>query len=202
MKQLVATVIVAIGLSLTAGAQEEIPHEEALGIARVVTRTFESLKDLQINVLGDADKPVGLRAGELGLLVLPGKSLGADTWGKVGKEVMPVAQLWTLRLAPARDGKVTANAKLRSVKVSTSDQEVDALLFLVGARKSEGIGLELVVYGKDKEAIAAVPLKKLDKSVSNPIEIEGEHKDDNTGVLTLKFQGGYKAEITLMKQEE
>src|SRR5207245_8588541 len=104
-------------------------------------------------------------------MVLPDKRLSEETLARAGADVTPVGHLWMRRLAPAVDGTVAPGDKLRIVTVTTQNNEELKLPFcLLGVRKG-GDGLELLVFGKDKEPVAKLPLKKVSAQAETPIEL-------------------------------
>jgi hypothetical protein len=186
-------------LAGVASAQDRIPADEAQRIARLLIETSDKANDLPLKVEADADKPVGIRHGDIGTMIIPDKRLTAEMIDKAGPEVTPVAYHWFRKIAPARDGKVTANAKLRILTVNANGEDLMLPLCTLGVRKGSA-GPELVVLGKDKEPLVTVPLKKVETQQELPIEIEGR-KEDDTGVLTINLFGKYRAELKVMEQE-
>ena len=67
------------------------------------------------------------------------------------------------------------------------------------SKKADG-ALELLVYGKDKDALLRVPLKSISTQQENPIEMSGEAKENN-GMVTLKFVGKYEASINVTEPQ-
>ena len=105
------------------------------------------------------------------------------------------------RQTDAVDSTVTPNAKLRIVPVTTPNNEELKLVFcLLGVRKN-GDGLELVVLGKDKEALTKLPLKKVSVPHEMPIELEAKHGDNDTALVTITLLGKYQAVLSVKHQE-
>jgi hypothetical protein len=196
--------IAALCLLLFAGAvlaQERVPPEDAKRLGKKLAESSAKLDvPAQVKVVPDADNALAIHHERVGALVMPDKNLSADVLSKAGKEVVPVGHLWTRRLVPVLDGKATANDKLRIINVTLKDEEEPLVLCLLGVRK-KGDGLELLVFGKDKEALLTLPLTKADTLQTLPIELDGKKNDNDTGTLTIGFVGKYEAKLIVTKSE-
>jgi hypothetical protein len=161
------------------------------------------IDDLQFKPDVDTEKPSAFHAeGKYGAMIVPDRNLSAETLAKAGKDLIPVGHLWTRNLAPALDGVVTPNAKLRLVTVSVDNNDHALPLYLLGLRKNAEGNLELLVYGKAKDAIVKVPLKKVDAAQELPIELDGKKGDNETGTVIVNLLGKYQAQITVKEQEQ
>jgi hypothetical protein len=200
------TVIAVAGVLLLTGvalAQERVPQQEAQRYGKLFAEHAAKLEaPAQVKVEPDPEKACAIRKEGVAALVMPDKMLSADALGKVGKDVVPVGQLWMRNMVPAVDGKAAANDKLRIVKVAVNNEDHPLPLSLLGVRK-KGDGLELVIYGKDKEPLLALPLEKADAKQELPIELEGKKNDNDpaTGILTINLFGKYQAKLTVAKPE-
>jgi hypothetical protein len=192
----------ATTLFYTASAQEVVSLEEAQKGARLVTQSAGSISDAPFKMEINTDKPQALKVGSVGILAIPSTGLIDDAMAKVGKDVLPLGQLWMLSIAPATGGKVLPSSRLRMITVTDKDKDARVSMFFLGARKNDKDAIELVLYGKDKEPVMHVPLEKIDGSQDVPIELAGRKEGDDSGLLTLKFLGKFKADITVMKQED
>lgn len=186
--------------ALTAQAQEKVPAEEIQKIARRVLEQFSAPSDAQIKVAPDADHGDAIKAGEVGMLVLPDKGLTAAALEKAGADIVPVGQIYFRGIAPAKDGKVMASDKLRILTFDDKGNQLRIPLCLLGARTRDG-QLELVVFGNEKTPVISVTLRKSESTSSNPIELSGEKQDEETGALTLSILGKYKATLVVKKLE-
>jgi hypothetical protein len=186
------TLIVAVLLTglLAVQAQEQLSREEALKYAFFASSDLKAMLKTPIPTDPDIKRPVGVKDGDHGGMVLPESKLSADTFAKAGKEATSVGQLWLLKLAPVNEGVVVSQSRLRMVHVSAGDQEADAACCALGVRKDANRGLELLIYGKDKEPLTRVPMKSISGQQDNPIEMSCEREGDN-GLVTLKFLGKY-----------
>ena len=86
------------------------------------------------------------------------------------------------------------------VHVRAGDEEADAACCALGVCKDADRGLELLIYGKDKEPLTRVPMKSISGQQDNPIEMSGERQDDKA-VVTLKFLGKYEATFSVTEPE-
>ncbi len=177
-------------------AQEKVPREECLKYAFVTCVNLKQMVGTPIPTDPDVKRPVALKDGDYGGMVLPESKLSAETFAKVGKEVVPVGQLWMLKLAPMNDGQVVPAEKLRMVHLSSGDKEGDVPCCALGVRKNGESGLELLIYGKGQEPIVRVPLKPISSAQDTPIDMSAERTDE-AGRITLSFVGKYAATFTV-----
>jgi hypothetical protein len=181
-----------------AGAQESVPLEAAQNAARVATKALGVLTDAPFKMDLDLEKPSALSGAAL---AIPAAKLSAELFARSSQEIIPLGQLWTLRITLAQNGKVTPNSKLRLVTVMNDGDEVKVQLYFLGARKNEKGEWTLVVYAKDKEPLLTAALQKAEGSQQQPIELEARKEGEDSGTLTVRILGRYKAELPLMKQE-
>ena len=197
MKQTVIILTILIGFSL-AQAQERLSSEEALRLAKLVGADTKQLNDTPIPTCVDLEKPVALRDGEMGGMVLPETKLSAETLAKAGDKVVSIGQLWLHRLAPTRDGEGVAETKLRMATVKTKDgDEIKVPQCALGVRKNSAGNLELLIFGKDKEPLLKVALKKIDAKQEFPIDVDAERSSDSAQV-TLKILGQYEGKFSVV----
>jgi hypothetical protein len=193
--------VLLVVVAAASAAPERIPPEEAQRIAKMLTKHAEKVESVQFKTDVDKEKPFGVREGDLGAMVLPDKKLSEETLTKAGKVVTPIGHLWMRKLTPFADGATTPNDKLRILTITTpNNEEVKLPFFLLGVRKN-GDGLELLVFGKDKEPVAKLPLKKGSVQQELPMELEGKHGENDTGVITINILGKYQAVLTVKGQE-
>ena len=195
---LIACLLLA-GLGV-ARAQEQLPRENALKGAFIVSLNLKEMLNTPIPTDPDVKRPVAVGHEGHGGMVLPEAKLSAETFAKAGKDVTPVGQLWMLKLVPISDGQPLPTSKLRVVHVKSEDNEADVVCCALGVRKDADGGLELLIYGKDKEPVLRVPLKALSAPQENPIEMSAEARD-NSGLVTLKLVGKYQASFTVTEPE-
>lgn len=198
----VLVLAVMVGVAGGAAAQERIPPDQAQQYARLMAETASKVAAPAVKTDVDAEKPFGLKHGEIGVLVIPERTLSEEALSKAGKTVVPVGQLWVRNLTLVLDGSAISNDRLQVLTVTADNQDHRLPLFLLGARKGAKDALELVVYAKDKEPLAVVPLQKIQATQELPIELEGKRGDGETATLTLNLLGKYRAAVTVGRQEQ
>ena len=117
MKHTLLTLTLLSTLAL-ASAQEKLSREETLRYAFVVAGDLKQLQATPIPTDVDVKQPVAIRDGDFGGMVLPEAKLSADAIAKAGEKVVPIGQLWLLKLTPMQDGEAVAASKLRMVTLS------------------------------------------------------------------------------------
>jgi hypothetical protein len=200
MKHTLIAAVLLTGL-LAVHAQEKMSREETLQIAFFTSLDLKAMLNTPIPTDPDVKRPVAIKDGDYGGMVLPEAKLSADTFVNAGKEAKSVGQIWLRGLAPMNAGEVVPASKLRTVHVNAMGQEADAVCCALGVDKDANGGLELLVYGKDKEPVTRTALKSISGQQDNPIELSAERKDDS-GVLTLKFLGKYEATFSVTAPEQ
>lgn len=196
MKKILLITQVVVAITSGVYAQERVSREDCLKVVFLLSADLKNLTDTPIPTDPDLKRPVAVRSGDYGGLVLPESKLSADVISRAGKEPAPVGQLWLRKLAPIRDGQVVPSGKLRIVQVSTGKGEDTAVCCALGVRRGADSQPELLVYGKDKEPVVRVPLKAISSSQENPIEITAEQEGD-TARVTLKFAGKFEATFSV-----
>lgn len=200
MKQLVA-IVALFGLVAAASAQERIPREEAQQIAKLLVETADKADYLPLKAEVDAEKPFGIRKDNYGMMVIPDKRLSEESFAKAGSEATPVGHMWFRNLAPAKDGRVTPNNKLRILTLNFDGQDFLLPFCILAVRKGNN-GPELLFLGKDKEPLVVLPLTKIDAGQELPVELEAKKGEtEGTGLITLNLLGKYQATLTVMEQE-
>jgi hypothetical protein len=201
--QVLALLFAGLSLSPRLHAQESISLEEAQKIAQKLASVPMAPSDQPFTVDVNVDKPVGLKGGEAGLVILPDKHLTADSLANAGKAIIPVAQLWMYRVTLANNGKSVENGKVRIVTVSDGDKNRDVQLFLIGVAKNEQGAVELVIFGKGSEPVLHIPLTKGTSGASDfPIALSGRQTGDESAVLSLNLPAQFTADIGVVKAGE
>ena len=186
---------------LPAAAQDVLSREETLKIAVMATLQGPAATDLPLTVDTDLKRGLAGHDGEYGLLILPETKLTADVIGAAGKQPIPVAHLWLRKLTPIVNGDPVETDKLRMVSVAHDGESFRAPLCVLGVRKGAGDGLELVLFGKSKEPLLAVPLSKTSRQQALPIEISAERESDS-GKVRFFLGGKYEATISVTELAE
>ena len=181
-------------------AQERIPQDEALKYAALAGADSKQLAGTPIPTQVDLDHPVALRDGEFGGMVLPQAKLTAESLAKAGDKVVPIGQLWLLKLTPMRDGEAIASEDLRLATVKLRDDEITLPQCALGVQKNKSGGLELLVFGKGKEPILKTPLKAIDAKQDAPIDLDAE-RDSESADITVRILGKYEAKVKVTALE-
>ena len=200
MKRTLIAGVLFAGL-LAVQAQEKLSRAEALRYAFFASSDLKEMLNTPIPTDPDIKRPVAVKDGDYGAMVLPEAKLNADAFAQAGTEAKPVGQLWLRNLAPESEGQRVPQSKLHTVHVRATDQEADAVCCALGVCKDANGGLQLLIYGKDKEPVARLPLKSISGQQDNPIEMSAERKDDD-GLITLKFLGKYEVTFTVSAPEQ
>lgn len=189
-----------LSLARVAAAQEIIDSEEAQKIAQKLATVSTASSDQPFTIDIDIQRPVGLKGGEAGLIILPDKHFSAETLAGASKSVTPVGQLWMYKINLASSGLGVDKGKLRTFTVGEGDKSRDVQLFLLGVAKTEQGATELVVYAKGGEAVLHAPLNKhfaAKKEVA--IDLSGRKTGDESAALTVEFFGEYAADLAVVK---
>jgi hypothetical protein len=200
MKTTLTAVLLLIAL-LGVQAQEKLSREEALKYAYFVSVDLKEMLNTPIPTDPDLKRPVALREENHGALVLPETKLSAQTFANAGEEPKAVGQLWLVKLAPMNEGAAVAKSKLRTVHVQAGDREADAVCCALAVRKASGGGLELLVYGSEKQPVTRVPIKSISGRQDDLIDMAAE-RQDTKGVVTLKFLGKYEASLDVTDPDQ
>jgi hypothetical protein len=202
MKRIVLTLTLTLlaGLQL-ASAQERLSREDALRYAKLAGADTQQLKDTPIPTSVDLTQPVAMRDGEFGGMVLPQAKLSAETIAKTGEKPVAIGQLWLLGLTPMHNGEGVAEDKLRIATVKTPEgDEIKVPQCALGVRRTAGGELELLVFGKDKEPLLKLAMKKIDAKQDAPLDMDAERSDES-GQITLKLLGQYEAKFKVTQLE-
>ena len=180
---------------------DHVPLEKAQEGARALNESLGQPGDLPLATTVDLEKPQAIKAGEIGLMVVPDQGLSAEALKGAGSEsIVPLGQLWTLNLVVGVDGQASAPAQQRTVVLRGKDRDFNVNLYLLGVARNAAGALELIVYGRDKEPITRLPLAAGDgASQSFPIEMEGRKEDDQTGWLALNILGQHHVELLVKR---
>ena len=182
-------------------AQEKLSREESLKYAFFAAANLKEMLNTPIPTDPDLKRPVGVKDGDYGGIILPESKLSAETFAKAGREVTPVGQFWMHKLAPMNGGQVVPAAKLRMIHLAGGGNEADVPCCALGIAKGANGALELLIYGKGSEPVTRVPLKTISSSQDSPIDISAERKDDG-GLITLRFLGKYEASFMVTDPDQ
>lgn len=183
-------------------AQEAVPLEDAQKAARKVTEIAVSDPPFKMEV--DVDQSSAIKADKGGLLIVPDKQLTAEKLATSGAAIVPIGQLWSLRVSLAANGKAIGPDKLRKVSVTDGDKQRELGLYFLGAGKNERGELELIVFGKEKEPLVRVPLAKTDSASAQklPVSLTGRKDTEDSGTLTLHLVDKYTVDLPVVRNAE
>src|ERR1039457_2909406 len=141
MKHTLLTLTLLSTLAL-ASAQEKLSREETLRYAFVVAGDLKQLQATPIPTDVDIKQPVAVRDGDFGGMVLPEAKLNAEAIAKAGEKVVPIGQVWLLKLTPMKDGEAVAASKLRMVTLTHEGDQVKVSQCALGVQKNGSGTLE------------------------------------------------------------
>lgn len=191
----VLPIILSLVWAGVARAQEPIAPEK---LEKVVERLVERASDqenLPLPIKANTEKAVGMTIKDYGSVAIPARGLSKESLSKVGKEILPVGQLWLTKLVPMAEGKPLPNEKLRALKVSIKNKEHTVQLLLLGLRKKTDEKLELVVFAKGKEPVLRLPLNKTGRSQEMPVELDMRRGTDSFGIVDIQVLGQLEANL-------
>lgn len=201
MKILLSLVALAVA-TLAPAAQEDLPRTEAVKIAATLNFDLEKIADTPISTDADIKRPFGIKAEKRGGLVVPEAKLSPATISGAGKDVVPVGQLWLAGLVPVKNGEAVSKDQLKLVTVQHEGREVTLPLCALGGRKGAGDKIELLIYGKGKEPLLALPLTKASREQKWPLEFTAERESDASARVTLLLVGKYEASFLVTPPSE
>jgi hypothetical protein len=197
---IIAALILVAG-AFAAESRNRIPQDEAKAYAKICADSAAGvLTHAQISIEADLEKPCAERGEGGGAMVIPDKNLTEKTLASVGKNVVPVGQLWLRKWTLVVNGKPVANDTLRIIGVTIEDKERPMPLLLLGVRKKGEKDLELVIYARDSEPLQVLPLKKVETEVSLPLELEWSRGDKEADNLTLNVLGKYQTVLMISRE--
>jgi len=188
------------GTLTCAFAQDAVPVEETREGARKANVAIASEKEMPLRIDPDLEKPVAVRGGGVGLMIVPDKRFTAAQLGALGADLLPVAQFWSRNASVQVNGEGAKREQVRVIGIDDGFKKVDVELYLIGAKKNENGAVELLLFGKGREPILRLPIANgapTGTAQALPIELAGRKTGDDSGVLTLRFAGGKSADITL-----
>lgn len=188
-------------LLAVASGQDRLPREDAQRYAKVCVEQLGSLGDAQIETAVDPEKAVGVKGEGGGAMAIPDKKLSTEKLGQVGRDVVPVGQLWLRKWTVVVDGKPVRPDRLRVVTLNVDDKNRPMPLLLLGVQK-KGKDLELVAYAKDTEPLLRLPLKTVEFVQELPLDLEWQRGENNVDPLTITVLGKYQAVVSITRTDK
>ena len=100
-----------------------------------------------------------------------------------------------------KDGQAVPASKLRFVEASSDEGQATVPCCALGVRKDGNGGLELLVFGKDKEPVLRAPMHSISRQQENPLDMSAERKEEG-GLLTLRLLGKYEASFMVTDPDQ
>ncbi|MBN2508546.1 MAG: hypothetical protein JXQ71_17850 [Verrucomicrobia bacterium] len=195
MKKTLTLLTFAISLQ-AATAQEPLSREETLRYAFLASLDLARLTDTPLPTDVDVKRAVAMRHGDYGAMVLPEAKLDSETLGALGRNTLPLGQLWLHELAPMRDYSPVPVGELRLAEVTHDGGTASVPQCTLAARRSASGSLELALLGKTTQPLLTVPLKAVDpRPQQQPIEMAASRVDAYSGQITLRIVGRYEASV-------
>lgn len=192
----VLAVVFVLTSGVAAKAQEAVPRDEALQIAFQLCRDLPKMLATPIATDPDVKRPAAVRGDNRGLLALPEAKLRLADVAQAGTEVVPVGQLWLLRLTPLAGGQPVKADSMQTVALGEDKPGLTPALCALGVRKSAEGGLELLVFGRDKQPLLQVPLAAVSADQTDPLAVSVAPQGDGA-VCGLTILGRYTASIPM-----
>jgi hypothetical protein len=200
MKTVTASFLLSASVTMALAQDMRLSQDEARGFAKLCVEQT-TLSDAQIKTEVDPDQPCAVRGEGGGAMAIPDKKLSKDIARKVGKDVIPLGQLWLRKWTTVVKDEATPKEKLRIVTVNIEKKDRPMALFLLGIRR-KSTSAELVVYAKENEPFQVIPLKKLDQIPDLPLEIEWKRGEKQADGLTLTIAGKYQGVLLVTRQPD
>ncbi len=185
---------------------QAIPAEELAKGVQVLVKANAGLGELPLKLELAADRAIGFKAGDAGAILIPDQRLKIEKVDKEEKKknknaTVAVGQLWTSKIAPKDNGTVLSREKLRLVKVSSKEKEIELVMFSLGLEPAGKKEFQLVLYGRDNAPVLRVPLTadKVKGKSAAAVTMTARKVGEEGGVLELKLLGRFKAEIPVGK---
>ena len=195
--------------SLTVRAQDPAPltGDELAKATALLMEANSRLADQPLKLELAPDQATGLKAGEVGVLLIPDKRFKFDRADKADKKqdkraTQPVGQLWTSKLSPKDKDAVLPNSALQLVKVQAGEKQMELAVFTLGIEKAGKKEFQLALYGKGQSPVLRVPLTAEKDKGAASVTMTARKTGEESGVIELKLLGRLKAEIPVGKQAE
>lgn len=203
-KPLVSTLVLAACITLSAQDPQAIAPEELAKATQLLMDANARLGDLPLKLELVPDQATGFKVEDVGAILIPDRRLKPEkrdrTARRSGGSEMIVGQLWTSKLSPKAKDAVLANDRLRLVKVSASDKELELAVFTLRIERAGKKELQLALYARDNAPVLRVPLTPEKAKGAAPVVMTARRTGEEEGVLELKLLGRFKAQIPVGKQ--
>jgi hypothetical protein len=99
-----------------------------------------------------------------------------------------------------REGAAITKDKLRLATIQHEGETYTVPQCALGVRRTGSGGLELLIFGKDKEPLIKAALKPIDAKQDAPLDFEADRQSD-CAEITLKILGKYQAKFKVTEIE-
>ena len=182
-----------LGITATANAQERLTPSEAKHYAQLTRQNPNLLANAPLHVEADLEQAVALAKDDLGGLLIPIERLSEGTEADVGTEPVAIGELWLYNLTLEKNGWGISRSQLNVVPVNTDEGRIHAPRCILAVRKTEANKPVLMVYGKDLHPLLTLPLSKVEKNQSSPLDMSATGE----GVINVCILGQYQASFTV-----
>ena len=170
--------------------------EKAVKAARLLSAHLNEFPGERVKVKGVPEDAVLFEISKSAALLVPHSEIDAARIGQGGEEA--IGQLWLKGILPEVDGRPPSERDLKMVTVNADGKEFTLPQFLLTARKSNRGGNELVIYSGKKTELLTLPLLATEGKQSIPVELSGESRGQNRGVLSIAILGRYVSELPVL----
>lgn len=182
-----------LGITTIANAQERLSSNEAKRYAQLTRQNPNLLANAPLYVEADLEKAVALAKDDFGGLLIPVERLSEGTESDVGTEPVAIGELWLYNLTLEKNGWGISQSQLNVVPVNTEEDRIKVPRCILAVSKPDGKKPVLMVYGKDQHPLLTLPLSKVQKNPSNPLDMSAS--DD--GMVNLCILGQYQARFSV-----
>ena len=208
--KLILTIALFTALAVRAQDPQPIPAEELAKATALLMEANTRLGALPLKPELAPEQAVGLKAGEIGALLIPDKRLKFEKPNKDDKaarkaakgQAIPVGQLWTSKLAPKDKDAVLPNSKLRLTKITAGEKELELAVYSLAIEHSAKKEFQLALYAKDDQPVLRLPLTVEKSKGGAGVTMTARKTGEESGVIELSLLGHFKAEIPVGKQAD
>ena len=197
-KKIMKTSITLLTLALMgtiaiANAQERLSTDQAKRYAELTRQSPSLLKNAPLKFEADLDQPVAVAMEDLGGLVIPRVDLSEGSEADVGVEPVAIGEMWLYNLTLEQNGWGISENKLDVISLKTEEGRVKVPRCVLGVNKPDGKTPVLLVYGKSEKPLLKLPLTKIQKTSSSPLDLSATDQ----GKVTLSILGEYQATFSV-----
>ena len=182
-----------LGTLTIANAQERLSSSEAKHYAQLTRQNPSLLANAPLYVEADLDQSVAIAKDDLGGLLIPRIDLSEGSESDVGTEPIAIGELWLRNLTLEKNGWGISPSQLNVVALRTEDGRVRAPRCILAVSKTDDNKPVLMIYGKGEQPLLTLPLSKVRKNSSNPLDMSAS--DD--GKVNLCINGQYQASFSV-----